>query len=209
METISPEIYTHLMLKPNSVKVPAQHRKPQDRQRSIEWAKSWIEGSDDFVILDTESNGFGNKATILHIAIVSREGKELLDLLVRPTQGIADNLIEEMGVDWKVLGNAPRADELNDQVTAVLQNKSILTFNSEFRERIFDQTGFNPQKMTCVMIPFSQFIGEWHPKKSDYKYQPLPKPGGGWNALDDCKTTLDLLHLMASHKKAKPWWQVW
>lgn len=193
--------------------MPENHRHPRDRYRAIDWAKSVVKTNKDWVVLDTESNGIGESATVLHIAILSNKGEVLMDQIIRPkTRAKVDQeIIVGLGLNSrKELNAAPTLEDVGEQFVKALQGKNVITYNAEFRQRILEQSGVEfSGHMNCAMKPFAAFIGEWHSGKQDYKFQKLPKPKKRWNALDDCKATYDLIHFMAEFQKPKPWWQLW
>lgn len=169
--------------------------------------------SHKWIVVETESTGFDKKATVIQIAIMSGEGQELFESLIRPSPRAK---VSQEFLDLKISRNdldaAPPAKEVFRQAEKLLSGYSRISFNAEFRQRVLEQSGigFVPS-IDCVMLPYSAFIGSWMRTKSEYKFQGLPKPGRKWHAMDDCKTTIDLVRFMAEYPKPefKPWWRFW
>lgn len=204
----------YFLLKPERISVPSSHRNFNDRLRSIKWAERLVSTANRGAVVETESTGIDNKYTVIHIAITSGRGEELFESLVKliSRASVAQDFLDGHGLTRKELNAAPTAQELSAEIKKALSGYSEVTFNAEFRERICRQTGIGSgASMECVMISYSAFLGDWMASKSEYKFQKLPKPGRKFHAMDDCKTTVDLIRFMASFPKpeVKPWWRFW
>lgn len=158
----------------------------EDKARSKEWARDLCRSS-DWVILDTDHTGYDDDDTIICVTVTDHTGRLLLKQSIHPKK--------TKGASFRKLLN---------ELQAVLGTKTVVTFNAEFRERIFEQTcdawGCEPEffDFDCAMLQYSAFIGE-PGKYGDYKYQKLPKTGTGEAA--DCISVLNLIKLMAESSK--------
>src|SRR5271167_2931556 len=60
------------------------HRRPEDKDASIGWARDVMSRLNDWVVWDTETTGLGRRAEIIQIGVLAPDGSVLLDSLVRP-----------------------------------------------------------------------------------------------------------------------------
>jgi DNA polymerase-3 subunit epsilon len=203
------------------------HRNPKDKNKSIKWASEIVNNKDKYVILDTETTGLGKRDVILQIAIIDLEGQTLLNSFVKPTKKkrIAKDAVDIHGITLLSLENAPTFEELLPQVEQIIQNKIVLIYNSEYDERLLDQTCEQDEihylriRTECVMKPYSEFKGKWSDYYYDYTFQKLP--GGDHSALGDCLATLKVINKMAKTELeieltenkeihiVKKWWEFW
>lgn len=155
----------------------------EDKAKAQEWARKLIQRRSGWLVLDTGHTGYGDEDTVTQVTLVSPKGEVLFNRSIPPRKS--------KGASLRKL--------LND-LQAVIGHQEVVTYNAEFRERIFDQTceawGCEPEffDFDCAMLQYSAFIGE-PGKYGDYKYQKLPKTGTGEGA--DCISVLNLIKLMA------------
>lgn len=150
----------------------------EDKYETQLWARKVLRSS-QWVILDTDHTGFGDDDTIVGITVMAPDGRVLLTRKIPPRK--------TKGTSFKAL---------LQELLQVVGGKEIVTYNAEFRERIFLQTcdawGCNSEffDFECVMLRFAAYVGE-PGKNGEYKYQKLPKTGSGEAA--DCHSVLNLI----------------
>lgn len=178
----------------------------EERLLASQWARSLLKRS-DWVILDTETTGLGPRDEIIQIAIMTPEGRVLLDTLIRPTQPISPAASAIHGISDSDVLSAPTYKEICSQIEKCLEGKTVVIYNAEYDVRLFMQTHsrynlrpilLNRQQIQCAMLKYSAWRGELWPDGS-YKWQKLP--GGDHTALGDCRATLEVIKMMAGELK--------
>jgi|GEM_PF-1530092 DNA polymerase-3 subunit epsilon len=176
-----------------------------DRNEAINFCRNVLTNKSDFLILDTETTGLGEKDVIIQIAVIDLDGNTLIDTLVRPTKrkSIPREATAIHGIKFMHLADAPTfVDVLDDLYNFVKSGKKFLIFNFAFDARLINQTltadsigtTFN-LKGNCIMQIYSQFVGNWNSISNEYKYQKLPE--SNHSALADCHATLRLIRQLA------------
>lgn len=163
------------------------------------------------VILDTETTGLFDPARIVDIAVTTAAGEVLLDTLVDPGEPIPAEATAIHGITDADVAGAPRFSELVPQLAEVLRGRRVLIYNREFDvDRLRYELGVHHQddadpaaaaaawlvlaKFEDVMVPYSDWYGEWSDYWGNYSWQPL---GGGHRALGDCLAVIARLTTMA------------
>jgi DNA polymerase-3 subunit epsilon len=173
-----------------------------DRERVVDWARDLLERT-DWVLLDTETTGTFDYDEIVQVAILSHNGKVLLDTLVRPTQPIPMDATAIHGITNEDVENAPSFPEVFEKIEKIIQGKTIVIYNAQFDVRLIQQSlakhnllpmELNLDYVDCAMLMYSAWVGEIWPY-GGYKWQKLES--GDHTALGDCKATLDLIEKMA------------
>lgn len=178
-------------------------RRASDRRASIEWSRALLATPSDWVVLDTETTGLGLTDEVIQVAVVSPDGSIVLDSLVRPAgrSEIPAQASAIHHITIRMLAGAPTFSELTPRLGDAVAGKRIIAYNAEYDRRLLKQTallsgGRSPQaRWECAMIAYSRFVGEWDPRKNDYRFQRLPS--GDHSAAGDCRATLKVIELMA------------
>ena len=173
-----------------------------DREKATLWARALLERA-DWVILDTETTGMSPADEIVQIAILSHEGKVLLDTLIRPTQPIPASATAIHGITDSEVENAPTFKEIYQKARKILEGKTVIIYNAAFDLRLLLQTlrryrlpslFDHEEKVGCAMLLYSAWVGEEWPY-GGYKWQKLT--GGDHTALGDCRATFEIIKKMA------------
>jgi DNA polymerase-3 subunit epsilon len=194
------------------------HRRPKDKNASIEWARDVMSRLGGCVFWDTETTGLGRTAEIIQIGVLASDGSVLLDSFVRPLsrKTIPREAVAIHGITMKMLAGAPSYPELVPTLIKTLEGKWVIAYNADFEERLLRQTAQRnggpilSLPWSCAMLHYSRFVGEWMEYKREYKWQRLP--GAGHNAVADCRATLELVQRMANTPLLvvpRRWWQFW
>ncbi len=173
-----------------------------DRERVVDWARGLLERT-DWVILDTETTGTSDHDEIVQVAILSYDGKALLDTLVRPTQSIPMEATAIHGITNGDVEDAPLFPDVYPKIEKIIRGKTIVIYNAQFDVRLIRQsmakhsllsTELDLDSVDCAMLMYSAWVGELWPY-GGYKWQKLES--GDHTALGDCRATLDLIKKMA------------
>lgn len=169
-----------------------------DQNDAINWAKGLIV-RDDWIILDTETTGFGD-AEIVQVAVINPSGETILDSLVKPTTTIPDSAIAIHGINDEVVANAPTFPQVYPKIQQAINGKLVIIYNADFDTGILkyccDLHNLPSLKITteCAMEWVAQYNGEWSSYYRKYKWVPL---GGNHSALGDCLACLERLREIA------------
>jgi len=178
------------------------------RNNAIRFARGVLAQKQNYLILDTETTGLGEKDVIIQMALIDLDGNVLLDSLVKPQKkkSISREATAIHGISSKDLQAAPYfADVFYDLIPHLKAGKQFLVYNFEFDTRMIRQTfiadGINyPGEMhgECIMKEYAKFVGQWNPLSNEYRYQRLP--GGNHTAVGDCLATLNLVKMLAEQE---------
>ncbi|HBC9089265.1 TPA: 3'-5' exonuclease [Citrobacter koseri] len=180
-----------------------------EREQAIKEAKAIFEK--DFVVLDTETTGLDENAEIVEIAILDKDGKALLDTLVKPKNKIPAQASDIHGITNRDVKDAPSWGDIYSVFREVIKNKTVVIYNSKYDNRIIKQTcslyGLpNPRrKSECAMLLYANYRNstnnytgnaKWHKLTEALDQCGIPK-SVAHRARGDCEMTLNLLRFMA------------
>ena len=186
-----------------------QRRLGQPLPGVVLWARQVLENRDRYVILDTETTGYGATAEVIQIAISDLHGNPVFVSKVRPvgrkTIPLAAQRIH--GLTMQDLKEAPTWVEMCQEVRDRLQGKIVLAYNAKFDERLIRQTvdRYNtlkpkPSSWSCLMLAYAEFIGQ-RGRSGKYKWHKLP--GTEHEAMADCRAALRILEQIASGRRPR------
>jgi DNA polymerase-3 subunit epsilon len=173
-----------------------------DRERVVEWASELLRRK-NWVILDTETTGTFEFDEIVQVAILSSDGKTLLDTLVRPTQPIPLDATAIHGITNDDVKDAPLFPEVYEKIEKIIHGNTLVIYNARFDVRLIQQSlakhnllpiGLDLDYVDCAMLMYSAWVGDLWPY-GGYKWQKLES--GDHTALGDCRATLKLIKKMA------------
>ena len=155
---------------PEAASIDAEGRQRWDeaRAKSIAWA---VEAARDprVVYLDTETTGFGPRAEIVDIGVVGADGEVLFESLVRPERTIPREVIAIHGITDADVRDAPRWDELFDQLHPILKDRRILVYNVTFDRQMVNQS--------CQRYALPEAEADWECAMKRYAISDLPGTG--------------------------------
>lgn len=188
----------------------AQRRWDEARAKAIAWAADVV-ADPRTVYLDTETTGFGPRAEIVDIAVVSSAGEILLDSLVQPERRIPREVTAIHGITDADVRSAPRWSDLYVDVLRVLEGRRIIVYNVVFDRQMVRQAcdtyALQPPaaEWDCAMKKYAGFHGNWDPKKRWYSFVKLERAvltfgaePGGHRAAADAYACRAVVHGMAA-----------
>ena len=190
-----------------------------DRRGAIFGARRLLEA--DPLILDTETTGLDENAEICELAIITHEGKVVVDSLVKPIAPIPAEATAVHGITSKDVSDAPSLLKALRQVDAgrILKGRTVGIYNVNYDLRLLRQSIDSRRRnrhlqviedmyanSVCVMELYAHYYGKWHERYESYTWQSLEDTaiqcdlewtGESHRALSDARMTLALLEHMA------------
>lgn len=159
--------------------------------------KEYLENKNDYLILDTESTGLGENDKIIEIAIIDMEGKVLMNTLVYTDVPIGAEANRVNGIKNEDLIGKPYFENILEELEKIIENKTLLIFNSEFDVRMLYQSGFKkeiPIKSECLMNLYMNYLDSdrWIGLQRALEYEDI-NIVQDHRALGDCYCCLKLI----------------
>ena len=191
-----------LMTKPSTEKLK------EYKDAACQWAQERLADSNT-VILDLESTGLlreDPETEIAQICILDVHGRPLLSMLLKPSQPMSDTVMDIHKITNEQVIKQPIFPQVAKMIAFVLREKHVVAWNLEFDWKLLVHM-FQKYKMqkpevaglSCAMDKYSEFAGEWSPRKDGFKWQRLPNFLGidTHDAQNDCLNTLKAMQKMA------------
>ncbi|GAA06975.1 3'-5' exonuclease [Photobacterium leiognathi] len=121
------------------------------------------------IYLDTETTGLDPDFNeVLEIAIVDREGKILLNTLVKPQRNESWHEAQVIhGISPEMVANAPTMEDLKPTINDIVKGQHVRIYNKEFDAAFVDLSA--AEKTSCVMRDMAKFNGYWNNWHCDYR----------------------------------------
>jgi DNA polymerase III subunit epsilon len=175
----------------------AQQRWAEARTKAITWAMGVVDDP-RVIYLDTETTGFGPRAEIVDIAVVSAAGEVVLESLVQPTRRIPADATAIHGITNADVKDAPGWCDLYKDLLQVLAGRRVIVYNVIFDRQMVNQAcerydlAAPAADWECAMRKYAGFYGDWDPRKRWHRFQKLERavlafgaePGGHRAAAD-------------------------
>ena len=182
------------------------------KDAACQWACERLQDPNT-VILDLESTGLLREdpdTEIAQICITDGQGRQLLSMLVKPNKPMDDRVIEIHNITNEQVINQPTFYQIARMVAFVLKDKHVVAWNLEFDwvllTHMFKKYKFEKPTvagLSCAMDKYSEWAGEWSPKKDGFKWQKLPNFAGtaAHDAYHDCQNALLAMRKMSGEFK--------
>lgn len=158
-------------------------RTTRDREAARAWALEMARQR-DVLYLDTETTGLERDAEVVEIAVVDRDGRPLLDTLVRPNKPIPAGTTAFHGIGDAMVADAPGWPEVYFALLDLLNERScpcVVVYNASFDRRVIDYVnrshGLTPVVVDwhCAMIQYAAFAGEPGRRSGQYRWHSLER----------------------------------
>ena len=187
---------------------PTEDQLKEYKANAQQWAQERL-ADRDTVILDLESTGLlreDPETEIAQICILDVHGRPLLSMLLKPSQPMSDTVMDIHKIRNEQVIKQPIFPQVAKMIAFVLREKHVIAWNLEFDWKLLVHM-FQKYKMqkpevaglSCAMDKYSEFAGEWSPRKDGFKWQRLPNFLGidTHDAQNDCLNTLKAMQKMA------------
>lgn len=136
---------------------------------------------DEPLFLDTETTGIpapGNEA--LSVSIIDHTGAVLLNSLVRPVKHKkwpAAQAVNGISPADVLRPDLPTLAELTPAIAQIIAGRHVVIYNAVFDcEILADAFALGPPaRISCAMVEFAEYYGDWHDYHQSFTYQPLEK----------------------------------
>jgi DNA polymerase III subunit epsilon len=185
-------------------------QKTEYKDAASNWARERLADSST-VVLDLESTGLlreDPETEIAQICISDLQGRSLFNMLLKPSQPMADRVIDIHKITNEQVINQPIFPQIAKMIAFVLKDKHVVAFNAEFdwvlllhMFKKYDVPRPEIAGISCCMDRYSEWCGEWSPKKGNFKWQRLPNFTGdaSHDAYNDCRNTIKVMEKMAGN----------
>ncbi len=164
-------------------------------------------------MLDTETTGLDNRAEVLQIGIVTLDGEEVFNSLVKPSRIRRwDQAMSVHGISPTDVRNAPTIGKLAGQLQEILEGRCLAIYNAKFDMRMLWQSiragkanqqyqWLHDLDYACVMEAYAMYWGQRSRRYGGYKWQSLSnacrqqgvRVAGAHDALNDAVMTAALM----------------
>ena len=184
------------------------NQKTEYKEKAAEWARGRLVDPNT-VVLDLESTGLlreDPETEIAQICITDLQGRSLFNMLLKPSQPMNDKVIGIHRITNEQVINQPIFPQIAKMIAFVLKDKHVVAFNAEFDWSLlvhmfkkYDLPKPEVSGISCCMDRYSEWCGEWSPKKGNFKWQRLPNFTGdaSHDAYNDCRNTIKVMEKMA------------
>ena len=187
---------------------PTADRLSEIKASSKQWAQERL-ADENTVILDLESTGLLHQdpeTEIAQVCLMNIHGRPLFSMLVKPNQPMNETVIGIHKITNEQVINQPMFPQVAKMISFILRDKHVVAWNMDFDWRLlvhmfkkYDLEKPEVAGLSCAMDRYSEWAGEWSPKKDGFKWQKLPNFTGSesHDAFNDCENALKAMQKMA------------
>lgn len=191
---------------------PTATQAQSGRARMRSWAQRILAADDRWMILDTETTGFGAAAEIIEVAAVTPRGETLINCLIQPGRRLPPEITRLTGISDGMLVGSPSFRLAWEQALAShLGARGVIAYNAPFDIRMLQQNiqrhcgvAWSPVNSDCLMRAYARYRGE-RGARGGYRSHQLGVACAqmgivhdhAHRALGDCLVSARLLHAMA------------
>lgn len=121
--------------------------------------KEIFNNKDKYIILDTETTGLDYDDTIIELGVINLDGEILLNTRIKTDKEIHPEAYYVHGISKEDLKNEPEFSDIKNKLSEILENKTVLIYNSDFDIRMLHQSGYddNNIKSICLMNLYMEY----------------------------------------------------
>lgn len=182
-----------------------REQRATDHAASTAWAQALLNNPDRFCILDTETTGLikANQPMpqIVEIAVISGDGRPLLESLVRPDTAVPSAATAIHGIADLEVAKSPNWGIVGRLLRDAVAGRRVLVYNLGFDGPIIEalNVAYGLPRLSfsgeCAMERYAAWVGDWNNRFKSYTWQPLPS--SKHRAIGDCEAALMVLKRMA------------
>src|SRR5579875_209184 len=192
-----------------------RHRRRQ--ARVCAWAKAYLQAG-DFVVLDSETTGLGDRDEVIELALVHSSGTVLFSSLIQPQDPQRPDLATHIhGITAQMLATAPCFPDVWPTIAAILRRfRRVLVYNADFDFRLLTATATRyglrvpGGAWECLMEQYAVYYGDWSSYHQSYTWQSLDMAcadlavsvGEAHRASADALSALGVLKALAARADA-------
>lgn len=108
-----------------------------------------------FVVIDTETTGFGKTDRLVEIAVVLVEGNEIVqewETLINPERDISNSNIH--GITSEIVSLAPTFTEIDSELSRIIDGATMVAHNISFDQRMLEQEYSRVKKQVDLGVGF-------------------------------------------------------
>ena len=188
----------------------AQSRWETEREAIREWARA-IAFDAHVVFLDTETTGIDSSAEICDIAVLTSDGRVLLDTLVRPRRPIPADASRIHGIYDHHVATAHSWEQVYPRFVDAVAQRQVVVYNADYDQRVIAQCcgisrlSLPLSRWDCAMKAYSAYVGERSSRsRGGYRWFKLDQAAaafgigpGGHRAAADAEVCRQVVHAMA------------
>jgi DNA polymerase-3 subunit epsilon len=187
---------------------PTAEQLTEYKSNAKQWAQDRLT-DENTVIIDIESTGLLHQdpeTEIVQICILNIHSRPLFSMMLKPSQPMKDEVVAIHKISNEQIINQPIFPQVAKMIAFVLKDKHVVSWNMDFDWKLlmhmfkkYDQETPKVAGTSCAMDRYSEWSGEWSPKKDGFKWQKLPNFLGeeSHDALNDCRNALKAMQKMA------------
>jgi len=187
-----------------------QNKLAEYKTNAKQWAQERL-ADENTVIIDIESTGLLHQdpdTEIVQICILNVHSRPLFSMMLKPSQPMKEEVTAIHKISNEQIFNQPLFPQVAKIIAFTLKDKHVVSFNADFDWKLlmhmfkkYEQNLPNVSGVSCCMDRYSEWCGEWSPKKDGFKWQRLPNFLGvdTHDAFNDCQNTLKTMQKMAGY----------
>lgn len=114
-----------------------------------------------FLVLDTETTGFGANDEVIQIGIIDQDENVVLETLFKPSIPIPKDASDVNGLTDEMCALAPLFSEYYEKIKQLVENNYVCIYNADYDIRMINQTARRYKlapinfKYLCIMKAYS------------------------------------------------------